>query len=464
MIKETYDYIQKHQMAEQGDGVIVGLSGGADSVCLLHILSRLKHELGIELRAIHVHHGLRGEEADRDAAFSQELCRSLGVPFKLVKIRAGEEARKRRITVEEAGRLARYRIMEAEAKEWEEKLGGGDPQTRIKIATAHHGNDSAETILHNLVRGSGLKGLSGIMPVRGRIIRPVLWAGRDEILAWLLANRLEYVEDSTNCENDYTRNKFRNEILPLITSEINKKAVENILRAGELICDADQYLDKKAEEWIKCHCGRNQVCFSAPELQKEDRIIRSYVVRRMLQKMGCPLKDITSAHIESVDKLLGKQTGKEADLPYGVSVRNEYGTIKFSRRRERKSDPEQTNPEAEPAKPMVFQIIPFRNQEKIPKNQYTKWFDYDKIQDTLSVRNRRTGDYITLKSGGRKTVKAFMIDEKIPREKRDKILLLAEGSHVLWIVGYRISEYYKVTERTKNILQVQLDGGTDSGR
>lgn len=471
MKKETFDYIKKNHMIERGDGVIVGLSGGADSVCLLHVLWCLKEELGIGLRAVHVHHGLRGEEADRDAAFSETLCRERDIPFKLVKIRASEEAKRQGISVEEAGRLARYRILEEEAFLWEKereresKKGGAG---EIKIATAHHGNDSAETILHNLFRGTGLKGLSGIAPVRGRIIRPVLWAQREDIVNWLRSCRIEYVEDSTNRENDYTRNKIRNELMPVISSSVNEQAVQNILRAGERIREADEYLEKTAWNWIGLHSVDGQSGFSAPELLKEDSVIRGYVVRGILRNMGCPLKDITARHIDSVLELMEKGTGKEADLPYGLKAVNSYGRIKFSRREDKPDIRDEftggQDRRAAVVPRMDIQVFPFQNQEEIPKNQYTKWFDYDKIKDTLSVRNRRTGDYITLAQGGRKTVKSFMIDEKIPREERSEILLLAEGSHVLWIVGYRISEYYKVTEQTKNILQVQLDGGTDIGR
>ena len=506
MKKETFNYIKKNHMIERGDGVIVGLSGGADSVCLLHVLWCLKEELGIGLRAVHVHHGLRGEEADRDAAFSESLCRERDIPFKLVKIMASEEAKKQGISVEEAGRLARYRILEEEALSWEQEREREKEQEqererqqeqgqerqqeqrqerdrdearkknkdnacgagKIKIATAHHGNDSAETILHNLFRGTGLKGLSGIAPVRGRIIRPVLWARREDIVDWLRNCGIEYVEDSTNRENDYTRNKIRNELMPVVTSSINEQAVQNILRAGERIREADEYLEKTAWNWIGLHSVDGQPGFSVPELLREDRVIRSYVIRGMLRNMGCPLKDITARHIDSVLELMEKGTGKEVDLPYGLKAENSYGRIKFCRRGDKPvirdgSAGGQDKP-MDPVPRMDMQVFPFQNQEEIPKNQYTKWFDYDKIKDTLSVRNRRAGDYITLAQGGRKTVKSFMIDEKIPREKRSEILLLAEGSHVLWIVGYRISEYYKVTEQTKNILQVQLDGGTDSGR
>ena len=201
----------------------------------------------------------------------------------------------------------------------------------------------------------------------------------------------------------------------------------------------------------------------AAELLKEDRIIRRYAVRIILRELGCPLKDITARHIDSVLELLGKGTGKEVNLPYGMTAGIEYGRLIFSRGKEAYAMPDSiAGPERSgerAAARLDFQVFPRQNQQEIPKNQYTKWFDYDKINSALSVRYRETGDYITLAGGGRKTVKSFMIDEKIPKEERGKILLAADGSHILWIIGYRISEYYKITDDTHTVLQIQIDGG-----
>lgn len=176
---------------------------------------------------------------------------------------------------------------------------------------------------------------------------------------------------------------------------------------------------------------------------------------------GSP-RDISAKHVEAVRALTGPGGGTEAVLPYGLRAVRGYDRLEVAP--EKRLLSRAAGERALEAFPIKTRLLPYKKGMEIPKNQYTKWFDYDKIKDTLSVRNRQTGDYITLASGGRKSVKSFMIDEKIPRESRDAVLLLAEGSHVLWIVGYRISEYYKVTEQTKNILQVQTDGGTDSGR
>ena len=206
MQKQTEIYMKQNHMVEPGDGVLVGLSGGADSVGLLLVLWKLRETFQISLRALHVHHGLRGVEADRDAAFSRMLCERLEIPFYEFRIDAAKEALDRKCSVEEAGRLARYRLYEETARAWEEEI------RRVHIATAHHADDNAETVLFNLFRGSGLTGLSGIAPVRGRIIRPLLWAQRSEIQTWLRQQGQDWVEDSTNQESEYSRNWLRNEL------------------------------------------------------------------------------------------------------------------------------------------------------------------------------------------------------------------------------------------------------------
>ena len=326
-------------------------------------------------------------------------------------------------------------------------------------------------ILHHLFRGSGLKGLSGIAPVRGRMIRPLLWTGREEILCYLKEKHLQWVEDSTNRENEYTRNRIRNELIPLITAEINPQAVQNILRAGERIGQADRYFEAQAEAWLSeygCYGGDGEETpreyrLDSAALEVQEDILKGYIIRRALTKLSCPLKDITARHLEDVVSLAGKKTGKQVMLPRGIRAEKEYGILRIQAETA-PARPEGERTEEDPLFPLKTRIFPCGNPGQFPKNQYTKWFDYDKIKGTMSVRTRRTGDYITLSGGGTKTVKSYMIDEKIPREARDRILLLAEGSHILWIVGHRISEYYKVTEHTKTVLEVQFDGGNGNGR
>ena len=461
--------MREHEMTAPGDAVIVALSGGADSVCLLTVLKQLATPEFL-LRAVHVHHGIRGAEADRDEDFAQKLCESLSVPLCVAYCHVPAYAAEHGLSEEEAGRILRYQVLEKEAGKWEQELPAG---SRVKIALAHHRDDNAETILHHLLRGSGLTGLAGIRPVQGRRIRPLLCVGREEIRAYLEAGHISWCEDSTNQSPDYTRNRIRSQVLPLLKTAVNEQAEEHILQAGQIIGQADAYLRQQAEEiWQEAVCGREEDLAAIPltAFARQPEILKTYLIRHMLDQLHPGWKDIGSRHFTAIAELAGKPVGSRLDLPGGLMARTGYETLEIVRKTEREvsvktesgADGEihgrQTVPE------LHMTVFSRQKDQEIPKNQYTKWFDYDKIKGTLSVRTRRTGDYLILPSGGSKTIARYMIYEKIPKEKREQILLLAEGSHVLWVVGFRISEYYKIEEHTENILQVTCDGGKDYGR
>ena len=483
MLNKVRDYIREQGMITQGDAVIVALSGGADSVCLLTVLK----QLDFALRAVHVHHGIRGAEADRDEAFVQALCESLSVPLYVAHCQVPAYAAEHGLSEEEAGRILRYQILEEEAEKWEREFSDG---SRVKLALAHHRDDNAETILHHLLRGSGLTGLAGIRPVQGRRVRPLLCVGRAEIREYLTAEHMDWCEDSTNQSADYTRNRIRSQVLPLLKETVNEQAEEHILQAGQIIGQADEYLRQRAAEiWRVAVSGqqesrdsesgaRRNIADEMPErviiplavFAAQPEILKMYLIRHMLDQLKPGWKDITSRHFTAIAKLAGKPVGSRVDLPGGLMARTGYETLEIAGKAEQKPvlDREtggwggNTVPQTAPKLHMT--VFSRQKDQEIPKNQYTKWFDYDKIKGTLSVRTRRTGDYLILPSGGSKTIARYMIDEKIPKEKREKILLLAEGSHVLWVVGFRISEYYKIEEHTENILQVTCDGGKDYGR
>lgn len=450
-------YIKKNQMIQEGDGIIAAVSGGADSVCLLHVLAKLREKYSLKLEAVHVHHGLRGEEADRDAEFTRALCGRLKVSCRILYARVKEYAKKHSLSEEEAGRILRYKLLEQEAESREQETG-----CPVKIAVAHHGDDSAETVLYNLFRGSGLQGMGGIRPVRGRIVRPLLCITREQILQYLDESGLEYCQDSTNQSWDYTRNRMRHRILPEIVKEINPKASRHILQAAEKIRQADEFLQASAAAWINGRISEESPKRIPKELLQEPEILQAYVLRRILADAAGSEKDLSSRHVDALLDLLRGSVGRRADLPGGIWAEREYTGLKI----EKSTAPESVPPGHETGIPLEITVFPrekSQENQEFPKNQYTKWFDYDKINGMLSVRRRRTGDYITLAGGGRKSVKAYMIDEKIPAARRDSIFLLAEGSHVLWIIGYRISEYYKIGPQTTTILQAKLDGGENHG-
>ena len=436
MLKKVRDYMREHEMTAPGDAVIVALSGGADSVCLLTVLKQLATPEFL-LRAVHVHHGIRGAEADRDEDFAQKLCESLSVPLCVAYCHVPAYAAEHGLSEEEAGRILRYQVLEKEAGKWEQELPAG---SRVKIALAHHRDDNAETILHHLLRGSGLTGLAGIRPVQGRRIRPLLCVGREEIRAYLEAGHISWCEDSTNQSPDYTRNRIRSQVLPLLKTAVNEQAEEHILQAGQIIGQADAYLRQQAEEiWQEAVCGREEDLAAIPltAFARQPEILKTYLIRHMLDQLHPGWKDIGSRHFTAIAELAGKPVGSRLDLPGGLMARTGYETLEIVRKTEREvsvktesgADGEihgrQTVPE------LHMTVFSRQKDQEIPKNQYTKWFDYDKIKGTLSVRTRRTGDYLILPSGGSKTIARYMIDEKIPKEKREQILLLAEGSHVV---------------------------------
>ena len=296
--------------------------------------------------------------------------------------------------------------------------------------------------------------------MRGRIIRPLLWAQRSEIQAWLRQQGQDWVEDSTNQESEYSRNWLRNELLPAVEERLNAQAVRHIDQAGRRIRQADAYLEEVAEEWLQKHAPDGKA--DAGALAEQAEIVQGYIVRRLFLKSKMPLRDVTETHVQAVRELLHQGTGKSISLPHGFRAVNVYGFLEvrpLSHPGERK---EVLLPGSQDENLLQMHIFPCENGDEFPKNQYTKWFDYDKINVGLSIRYRKNGAYLTLSGGGKKKLRRYMIDEKIPENERDRIPVLADGDHVLWVVGYRISDYYKITDETEHILEAEVnlpDGG-----
>lgn len=457
MWRNIQNYIEKYKLIEPEESVVVACSGGADSIGLLLLLHEIAGKpdgIPMKLKVVHVHHGIRKETADHDANFVKEFCNQRKIPVCIVDQQVPRYAKEHGISEEEAGRILRYNVLEDEAAKW----------NHAKIAIAHHKQDQAETILHHLLRGSGLKGLSGIRPIYGNRIRPLLAVNRAEIEQYLCERNIGWCEDETNQSSIYTRNRLRNEIIPLLETSVNQQVVEHLVQAGELFAQSNLYFEKKAQEiWNQVgsyDVGR--VCVRTAYLQETERIITTYVFRHMIELISPNQKNITANHYDSLVKLLEKQVGTRLDLPNGIVAYREYESIILENMNRRKEN--QFQLKKMKLEDFVFTRLKWDKVREIPKNQYTKWVDYDKIKNMLSVRTRQTGDYFILPTGGKKSLTRYMIDEKIPKEQRDQIYLLADGNHIVWVIGYRMSEYYKITEKTREILQVKLDKGEEYGR
>lgn len=456
MKEKVLRYIQLYQMIQNGDRVLAGLSGGRDSVCLVRMLAEFSKKMKFELAAVHVHHGIRGKEADRDAQFCRKLCEELQIPFFQYDYRVKELAEQEHLSEEEAGRKVRYEAFEKCAQ----KLRAD------KIALAHHMNDAAETFLFHLARGSSMTGLGGIRPVRGCVIRPFLCVEREEISDYMRQRNWNYVDDSTNEEEVYTRNRIRRKIIPELEQGVNTRTVEHIANAACEIQEIENYLQRETEKLEERYLNtvENQVTISV-QLIEEEEFLAKRVILNGLEYVGKSRRNLGRIHVQAVWELLQKPAGKKRDLPGNICAVREKDIVRLciGREEEKGGLLEMKLITGERQYLGNYQIyaeeVPGK-MELIPEKAYTKWIDYGKIKKNLSLRSRKTGDYIcTCKDGGTKKLKDYMIDAGIPREQRDSILLVADGEEIVWIVGYRLSERYKISVETEKVLCIEIQGG-----
>lgn len=466
MVERVYKYIEKFHMIEKGDTVIAGVSGGADSVCLFHVLLQLTDRIGFSLKVVHVEHGIRGREALDDMEFVKDLCQSHNIPCKVYQYDVKKFAKDAKLTEEEAGRKLRYASFERE----KQKCSG-----QIKIAVAHNMNDNAETMLMHLIRGSGIGGLCGIEPVREDIIRPLLFLRRQEIEKYLSHIGQPYCTDSTNFTTDYTRNKIRLQVLPKLL-EVNPQAILHIHQATEKLAEADRFLQQQVDAAWERIVTRDQDKFilQVKPLKDTEDYLKGEVIKRVLEECGGSRKNISNVHIQSVLKLTDRFSGKEISLPYQMKARRVYETIWIQRKEsgvisQKKEVLITGSGQYNVSEGEETFKISVENKEKHKKivnkleKTYTKCFDYDKIENSLVIRTRKSGDYLMIDEKGHKqSLKSFFINEKIEREVRNQILLVADGSHILWIVGYRCSMGCRVDETTERILKIQRLGGNQN--
>ena len=451
MLQRTAEYMKQWKMAEPGEKLVIGLSGGVDSVCLFHILK----SLGYELEVVHVHHGIRGEEADRDEAFVKGLCEKNNCSFHGFRFDVPNLSKKWHMSVEETGRKLRRQCF----LEVLEKTGAK------AIALAHHGNDRAETVLFHMTRGTGIKGLSSMKPAKGRIIRPLLWAERKEIEQYIQKMGYEFVEDASNATLDYTRNKIRHQIIPIL-EEINPQSVPHILAVSEKLSGISAYIDREAEKLCRLSAVmyRNEVQILKFAFYQGDEVLRIPVLQKCVEYLTGSLVNITEEHLQKLLALFEMQAGKELHLPERLTAVRTYDGIRMFFKEEKVQEvPVKITGEGtyEFGGQTFLISVEYWDERKIfPIKNYTKYFDYDKIIDSIFLRTRESGDFLEInKDHGRKSLQDYMVNEKIPKDQRDKIILLADGSHILWVVGKRISENYKVTKETKKVLKVQVCGG-----
>ncbi len=485
--QEMKAFCEKNHLLEKGDRVLVAFSGGADSVYLTLALLALSREWDFDVELIHVNHQIRGKEADRDEAFCESFAKEHGIRLHICRGNVPKMVQDQKYSLEEAARIYRYQCIEETA----------DQYGFQKVAVAHHQDDQAETVLFQMLRGSGVRGMGGMRPQNGRYIRPLLFLRHDQIVHELGQIGQPWCEDSTNQEADCSRNSIRLNILPMLEETVNSRASEHLARAAAQMQEVQAFLEEELKKRLpelvadfsgEAFGGREGLRAGIREVEALPGVLRREFAHWMITEAAGRQKDITGRHVEALLALAEGESGKRIDLPYGLTAGRDYDILWIRRGKPEQADrrepgsgessegvnavypcwkPGQIEPGSVAVTGINGQKMRFfcerknffeafeDNERKIPKNNCTKWFDYAKICGMLEFRHPGEGDFLWLDERGdhKKPLNRLLIDRHIPREDRDRIWVLADGKHVVWIPELdRVSAGYYVSDGTEEIL------------
>jgi tRNA(Ile)-lysidine synthase len=461
--KQVLETIKRFSLIQKGDSIVVGVSGGPDSVCLLHVLYSLADELNMgKLYAVHINHMLRGEESDCDAKYVTDLCSKLGIELFIKECNIKQISKEEGISLEEAGREARYEQFNLVCK----KTGAE------KIAVAHNKNDQAETILLNIVRGTGLEGLRGMDYVNGRIVRPLLGTDRKAIVEYCAYKELNPRIDSSNLENIYTRNKVRLDLIPYIDRLFQTDITDKLVKTSIILKEDNDYIEENVIN-IYNHCvingNKHEVQLDLLKVCGLHRAVQKRIIRIAVRKVKGNLKGIENVHIEdTLSIMINGRTGTEIHLPSNLRIKRSYNTLKITVLSGEKENIEICEKDVKiPGETIIhgfstsiissFEMdMQGRKSHKPEQNSFIQVFDHDKIKGGIKIRSRKDGDlFKPYKSTGTKKLKEYFIDNKVPKEERDKIPVLAKDNEIVWVIGHKISDKFKVTENTKSIIKLE---------
>jgi tRNA(Ile)-lysidine synthase len=454
-------------MVVRGEKVLAGVSGGPDSIALLHILYLLKDDLGISLHVAHLNHMFRGEESEKDAFFVAETAKRYGLPVTVESVDVPLYRKRHRVSNQVAAREVRFRFFLETAGE----VGAS------KVALAHQGDDQAETILINFLRGAGTGGLKGILPVReGFYIRPLLNVRRSEIESFCSEMKLAYRQDSSNLKPVYTRNRIRLKLMPVLEKEYNPELVHALLRLGEICREEDSYLDHLAAEafhgaLLKSDTGH--VSLSLDQLKELPLAVRRRVLRRAWQSVSCAEGSLDFQHAEAaLDLINSGTTGSQAVMPGNIVAIRSYAALELKTASGKNGLPGYIYQLRVPGTTYIPEIdmtvwaeLSSGERGSSPRNlpQREALLDFDKLPPVIFVRRRLEGDvFHPYGQGSGSKLKDFFIKQKIPREERDRVPLICTPEEIIWAGGIRIGEKWKVCNSTKKMLHLKLIPGNQA--
>jgi len=464
-LKKLKQAIARYDLLGKGDKVLVAVSGGPDSVALLYALWEIRDEFNLDICVAHLNHKLRGRESEEDEKFVKNLASKLNLKFFSKSIDVKKEAKKKKLSLEEGARLVRYRYLENLA----------DRIKADKIALGHQADDQAETFLMRLLRGAGGVGLSGIPPKRGKIIRPLIETRREEIEKFLKEKGQSYRTDSSNLLPNYFRNKIRLLLLPMIKKKFNPKIVEVLNRTSNIISFQQQYVEKNSEEILRLLCKtKKMVRLRSPQKDKivldlkrfinYDISLKREMIRLCVKELN---RDSTELSFDSIERILDliqkEKSGRKVKL-----IRNTWAEVSgenlaiYIEKKKKHAYPISL-PGEKYLRNLGMRIkseIVSRSslpEEIKSKGEEVAFLDWEKLKGPFNLRSRKPKDkFKPLGMQGTKSVADFLIDRKVPRYERDEVMLLTTREKIAWIVGYRISDEFKVTDKTKKVLNMEV--------
>jgi tRNA(Ile)-lysidine synthase len=453
------------RMIAPGEKILVAVSGGADSVCLLYLLKEMQEQIPFDLSIAHMDHMARGEESAEDARFVCELGRELGFETFIEKVDVGKEKETLKTSFQEAGRILRYRFLESTLN----RIRG------TKLALGHTADDQVETFLLNLLRGSGLKGLAGMPETRGAVIRPLIDCTRVEVEAYLAHRNLDFRVDISNADNKYLRNRIRHELLPVLKT-FNRQIASNIVETAKIIRDDDQCLSDQARLlYLELAVSRDKgVELDRVKFNQQPPAYQKRMVRQAIYQVQGDLRRITTRHIQQIIELFagGSKIGKKIHLPGQLiaiagSLGVEFCKHPYSRPGGGSNSKTGLNSTAllipgatkigDTGFSLHARLLASNDWKEAGNRPGQAFLDFDKTGPAIHARFFRHGDrFVPLGMTGRKKLKSFFIDEKIPRELRESIPILTTGmGDIIWVYGKRISENFRVTQQTRKILFIE---------
>lgn len=456
IVKKTKHTISEFQMIDPGDRVVVAVSGGPDSVCLLFLLHKIRSDLSIELITAHFNHGLRPLEDDLETEFVERFSGTLGIPF--VTETASIDLNAEKGPLEETARNARYAFLEKVRKDF----------LANKIAVGHTLDDQAETVLMRLLRGSGMAGLAGIPPKRDqRIIRPLLAVSRQEVMDFLKTHHLSFMMDSSNSNTRFLRNRIRLTIMPALEG-IQPRIIKQMGLTARIMRQEDEYMCIQADQWLLSEATEihhHEISFSVAAFNQLHRAMQQRVIRQAIYSVAATLRRISARHLDKIQSLTtGSRPQVSVDLPEDVMVKRVYDRMVFKKGKGRAFEDFAAFIERpgtidlpEAGIRLFLEEMDAGDLPDMETSAQTVFLDAGKITWPLMIRNFRPGDrFIPLGMTGHRKLKDFWIDLKIPLERRKRIPILTRNDQPIWVCGFRIDDRFKITSQTRRVLKAAL--------